>query len=724
MEMRKMIELICQQSQDVGENKIAISFNDSVESGLRPGSPAKVVGNKATVAQIVVSDQIESGRILMGSTMRINASVSEGEGVEISPLDANVLQKVRFQPLDGSLEEHVLNQAVSSLSDVYVCKGDRFVVQVNGDPIEICATRVRPAHGWLVEGTVCEVKSKPVRMRGRNIPSVSFEDIGGLDETIEEIKEIAIVPLLHPEVYQKAGQDPPKGILLYGPPGVGKTLLAKALAREAQCNFMLINGPELFSAAYGESERQLRELFERAKKEAPTVVYIDEIDAIAGSRKDSKGQLEKRILTQLLTELDGFEDRGQVLVVGSTNMMDSIDDALLRAGRFDRRIHVPYPDKAGREHILKIHTSSMPLEEGFSIEQWARNTNGFTGADLANLCRYAAVSAIHRVYGVERLMDLQAVEDEELSNLTIIHEDFEVSLPKAKPYRIDQRQPSNIGLYKMDDIIGHDEAKSELNEHLVLPILHKEMYEAMGLNCNGGVILYGPPGTGKTMLGKAVANLSEVQFMAVSGPELLSKWVGESERAVRELFQRAQEAAPVVLFFDEFDALGRQREGGEGSNHSDSVVAQLLTLMDGLGSSEDIYLMGSTNQVDLVDRAFLRPGRFEKTIYVGPLEKAKFIEFFKNETKDCECKISKKEWKKIVSNMVDEATGADLHGLVNRAKRHAVSTALSQGHDLPTLALDDMLQALKSTPHLFSGYVKKIPDDDDWNDDDDDWVIP
>ena len=247
----------------------------------------------------------------------------------------------------------------------------------------------------------------------------------------------------------------------------------------------------------------------------------------------------------------------------------------------------------------------MPLEEEFSIEQWARNTNGFTGADLANLCRYAAVSAIHRVYGVERLMDLQAVEDEELSNLTIIHEDFEVSLPKAKPYRIDQRQPSNIGLYKMDDIIGHDEAKSELNEHLVLPILHKEMYEAMGLNCNGGVILHGPPGTGKTMLGKAVANLSEVQFMAVSGPELLSKWVGESERAVRELFQRAQEAAPVVLFFDEFDALGRQREGGEGSNHSDSVVAQLLTLMDGLGSSEDIYLMGSTNQVDLVDRGIL-----------------------------------------------------------------------------------------------------------------------
>ena len=719
-----MIQLVCQTSQDIGENKIAISLYDSMEAGLRAGSPVRVIGNKPTVAQVIISDEHEPGQVLMGATMRINASVSEGEEVQVSPLEAKVLQKVRFQPLAAGFDEQILQQAVARLKDIYVCKGDRFVIQLNGEPVEVCATRVRPNHGWFVPETTYEIKTKPVRIRGRNIPSVSFEDIGGLDDTIEEVKEIAIVPLLHPEVYQKAGQDPPKGILLYGPPGVGKTLLAKALAREAQCNFILINGPELFSAAYGESEKKLRDIFAQAKKEAPTVIYIDEIDAIASSRKDGKGQLEKRILTQLLTELDGFEDRGQVLVVGSTNMMESIDDALLRAGRFDRRIHVPYPDKSGRTHILSIHTASMPLEEEFSIDQWARNTNGYTGADLANLCRHAAVAAIHRVYGVDRLMDLDLVEDDELSNLTITHEDFELSLEKARPYRIDQRQPSNIGLYKMDDIVGHDEAKMELNEHLVLPISHKEMYEAMGLNCNGGVILHGPPGTGKTMLGKAVANLSEIQFMAVSGPELLSKWVGESERAVRELLQRAQEAAPVVLFFDEFDALGRQREGGESTTHSDSVVAQLLTLMDGLGSGENIYLMGSTNRMELVDRAFLRPGRFERTIYVGPLEKQKFSEFFEREIRNCDCDISDDEWEQIISKMVDEATGADLHGLVNTAKRNAVSNALEEGSDSPILSLKHMMRALHSTPHLFSGFVNKIENQDDLDDDDDDWVIP
>jgi transitional endoplasmic reticulum ATPase len=723
-----MIELTCQANASIGENKVAIAFEDCAPNDLRAGAPVLVVGNKKTVAQIVISEAAEPGQVLIGATMRLNANVNEGETVRLRQLGAQPMQRIRFQPLTEGLDDETFKAAIRGLKDIYVCKDARFVVNVNGDPIELCATKVKPEHGWLVEETTIEARNKAVRRRGANIPTVSFADIGGLDKTIEEIKEIAIVPLIHPEVYAKAGQDPPKGILLYGPPGVGKTLLAKALAREAQCNFLNINGPELFMGTYGDSERKLREIFAQAKKEAPTVIFIDEIDAIAGSRKDNKGQLEKRILTQLLTELDGFEERGQVLVVGSTNIMDSIDDALLRAGRFDRRIHVPYPDIEGREHILSIHSSTMPLEPGFSLNAWAKQTNGFTGADLANLCRSAAVAAMHRVYGNERLMRPEELTDDELSELEISDEDFEVAKVRAKPYRVERRQPANMGFHDINDIIGHEEAKAELREHLVAPIQNKEMFEAMGLNCNGGVILHGPPGTGKTMLGKAVASLSGVQFMAVSGPELLSKWVGESERAVRELFQRAQEAAPVVLFFDEFDALGRQRDGGDSSAHSNSVVAQLLTLMDGLGSSEDIYLMASTNQIELVDRAFLRPGRFDRAIYVGPLEKQHFVEFFVNETKDCLSDVSGDEWTAFITQLVDEATGAELHGLINTAKRNSVSRAIANGQNLAVLEHRDLVAALLSVPHLFSGYARDLPPAEDWadetDDEDDDWVVP
>ncbi len=723
--MSNMIELKCRSSPTTGENKISLAYDDCIENGLSMGSLVFVVGGKTTVAQVTISDEAVPGEILMGATMRLNADVNDGDVASIRQLEAEVLQRVRFQPCEAGIDDGLLQQAARQLRDVYVTQNARFLVQVNGEAVELCATKVKPGHGWLVNETQIDVKNRVASRLGPNVPNVSFADIGGLDSTIEEVKEIAIVPLIHPEVYQRAGQDPPKGILMFGPPGVGKTLLAKALAREAQCNFFNINGPELFSAAYGESEKRLREIFARARKEAPSVIYIDEIDAIAGSRKDGKGQLEKRILTQLLTELDGFDDRGQILVVGSTNMLESIDDALLRAGRFDRRIKIPYPDPAGREQILSIHSAGMPLEPGFSLEAWAKKTPGFTGADLANLCRHAAVTAMNRVFGVERLMAPEELREEELETLEVGDLDFEQGKERALPHHVESHRPANMGFHDMDDIVGHDVAKDELNEHLVLPILHKEIYESMGLNCNGGVILHGPPGTGKTMLGKAAASLSGVQFMAVSGPELLSKWVGESERAVRELFQRAQDAAPVVLFFDEFDALGRQRDGGESSSHSNSVVAQLLSLMDGLGSTKDIYLMASTNQIDLVDKAFLRPGRFERAIYVPPLEKRQFFEFFTRQTKGKPCLVSNQQWQAFIARLVDEATGADLQGLLNTAKRNAVSRAIALKQPNPALEERDLILALNGYPHLFAGYAPREPEQDDWNDDDDDdWVIP
>lgn len=720
--MNMTIEMECKALGGLKSNTVVMNTQQALPAGLRNGGPIQLKGKRTSVGQLSLDDAVDQGQIGMGPTMRINLRVKEGDVVSGEQIQAQAMVKARLQPVGQTLEEDSFAAIKGALSDVYIRKGDRLIVSVGGEPIELCVTRARPGHGWLTSETEIHIMGKQANQKNAAVPSVSFDDIGGLDETIQEIKEIAVVPLIHPEVYKKAGQEPPKGILLYGPPGVGKTLLAKALAREAQCNFMTISGPELFNAQYGESERQLREMFARAKREAPSVIYIDEIDAVASSRKNGSGELEKRILTQLLVELDGFEERGKVLIIGSTNMMESIDDALLRAGRFDRRIHVPYPDLAGREHILNIHTQSMPLAEDVSLSALAKDTNGFTGADLANLCRQTATASLRRVFPMQRLENPAPFTEEELNDLSIQIEDFEKALSRSIPFQVEIRRPAKIGQFSIDDVIGHKEAKKELKEHLVHPILHREKFESMGLTCKGGILLHGPPGTGKTMLGRAVANLSNVQFMAVSGPEFLSKWVGESERAVRELFQRAQELAPVVVFFDEFDAIGRQRDGQGGSSHANSVVAQLLTMMDGLGGNDEIYFMASTNQIDLVDRAFLRPGRFEKSVFVGPLPRQLFSSFFENEIRNVPHLIDSVDWDEIGGQMVDKATGAQLKGFVDKAKRISVQRALLH-HEDPCLERMDLDLALLELPELSGGVERGQPENDNW-DDDDDWVVP
>ena len=721
--MNMTIEMECKALGGLKSNTVVMNTQQALAAGLRNGSPIQLKGKRTSVGQLSFDDaRVEQGQIGMGPTMRLNLRLKEGDAVSGEHIRAQAMTKARLQPVGQTLDEGSFAAIKGALADVYIRKGDRLIVTVSGEPIELCVTRARPGHGWLTAETEIQMVGKQANQKDSGVPSVSFDDIGGLDDTIQEMKEIAVVPLIHPEVYKKAGQEPPKGILLYGPPGVGKTLLAKALAREAQCNFMTISGPELFNAQYGESERQLREMFARAKREAPSVIYIDEIDAVASSRKNGSGELEKRILTQLLVELDGFEERGKVLIIGSTNMMESIDDALLRAGRFDRRIHVPYPDLAGREHILNIHTQSMPLDEDVSLSALAKDTNGFTGADLANLCRQTATASLRRVFPMQRLENPAEFTEEELSELIIQVEDFEQALSRSIPFQVEIRRPAKIGQFSIDDVIGHKEAKKELKEHLVHPILHREKFESMGLTCKGGILLHGPPGTGKTMLGRAVANLSNVQFMAVSGPEFLSKWVGESERAVRELFQRAQELAPVVVFFDEFDAIGRQRDGQGGSGHTNSVVAQLLTMMDGLGGNDEIYFMASTNQIDLVDRAFLRPGRFEKSVFVGPLPRQLFSTLFENEIRNVPHLIDSVDWDEIAAQMVDKATGAQLKGFVDKAKRISVQRALLHNED-PRLERMDLDLALLGLPELSGGVERVQPDNDNW-DDDDDWVVP
>lgn len=730
-----MISLTCTDIPREGASGRFVEINTEVAEhyGIVNGSPIKIKGGKTTVAIVQCQPNLDPNIISMGSTIRINAKVREGDEVEIAAINAAPMEAAVIAPVARDLTEAEMEMLGSLNLDVYLSKLDHFISYINGEPIEFQIMKCKPSHGWLTSATNCKISSKKSRKATIEVPSISFEDIGGLDDTIEDIKEIAIVPLVHPEVYIKSGQEPPKGILLYGPPGVGKTLLAKALAREAQCKFITISGPEIISARYGDSEKAVREIFQQAKKEAPAVIYIDEIDAIAGNRKDSRGELEKRILTQLLIELDGFEDRGQVLVVGSTNMMETIDPALLRAGRFDRRIHVPYPDIHGREQILGIHSRNMPLEE-INLAEWAKKTVGCSGADLANLCRHASSQAIKRTFGLQRLINPDNFTDEELSELKITEQDFECGFENFTPWATSQRRPAAIGRVEFDDVIGHQSAKNELIEHLVQPINHPEIYHSLGLSASGGILLHGPPGTGKTMLGKAAASLANVQFMAVSGPDFLSKWVGESERAVREIFQRAEELAPVVLFFDEFDAIGRARSNSESAHHSSSVVAQLLTMMDGLKSSDGIYLMASTNKPELVDEAFLRPGRFSKSIEVGPLSKELYGEFFQKSTEKVNSEISELEWADCISQMKDKATGAELQGFVDSLKRITARRCIEENTQV-CLKREDLIKTFSEYRTLNSGGYQpeqiiieenwEQEEVDDWdNDEDDDWVVP
>ncbi len=696
-----MIELQCFAIRGLNGNMVAVSPSTAIENDWRNGQPIGLKGERQTVAVLKIDKELGDNLAGLGPTLRLNAGVQEADKIAIKEIEVNALVKAKLQPIHADLTADQVLEVSQSLSQTYVCKGDRLTFTIKGEPLEFVVSACKPRHGWLGVNTDLQVSTKKAKRINNAIPTISFDDIGGLDETIESIKEIAIVPIVHPEVYRRSGQDPPKGIVLHGPPGVGKTMLAKALAREAQTTFHSISGPEIMRGVYGESEKILRELFDQARKDSPSVIYIDEIDAIASCRENTSGELEKRVLTQLLTLMDGFEERGKVLVIGSTNRLDSIDNALLRAGRFDRRIHVPYPDVEGREKILRIHSSNMPLED-VDLANWAKKTNGYTGADLANLCRHASTVSFRRLFGMERLNSPEEFSEDELNTINILDGDFEDAYDLITPIAIAERRPASMSDVGFDDIIGHEAAKEVLFDHIILPILKPDVYDELDLNCAGGVILHGPPGTGKTMLGKAAASQAGVQFMAVSGPELLSKWVGESERAVRELFQKAEDLAPVVIFFDEFDAIGSHREGGESSVHSNSVVAQLLSMMDGLSQRSNVFLMASTNQLKLVDEAFLRPGCFDRAIPINKLETRDYSKFFSQALKGIPHAIEDEDVLDLVNRLTDPLSGSELSGLITSAKRCAARRCITES-SYPNLTMADIEDALSAKSYLLRG---------------------
>jgi transitional endoplasmic reticulum ATPase len=497
-----------------------------------------------------------------------------------------------------------------------------------------------------------------------NLVDVSYEDIGGLKEEVKKVREMIEIPLKRPELFEKLGIAPPKGVLMHGPPGTGKTLLAKAVASESDAHFILINGPEIMSKYVGGSEENLREYFEEAEANSPSIIFIDELDAIAPKREETNGETERRTVAQLLTLMDGLKSRGQVVVIGATNRPDSLDPALRRPGRFDREIEIGVPDADERREVLEIHTRNMPIEEDVDLNKLANTTHGFVGADLESLCKEAAMRVVRRILP-EIKTDDEEIPEEVLKKIIVTKDDFKSALKEIQPSAL-REVLVQVPDVKWDDVGGLDDAKQELKEAVEWPLKYPENFQRLGIRPPKGVLLYGIPGTGKTLLAKAVAHESEANFISIKGPELLSKWVGESEKGVREVFRKAKQTAPTVIFFDEIDSIASTRSGNDGdSGVTKRVVNQLLTEMDGLEELEDVAIIAATNRPDIIDPGLMRPGRFDRHIKVDtPSEEAR-LAIFEVHTKDMPL-ASDVNLKKL-AKATDGYVGADIEAVCREA---------------------------------------------------------
>lgn len=623
--------------------------------------------------------------------------VVKGQRVVIAPIDFRLEAPEQFASF---IKERLLNKAVKKgeiifVSLPYYAEPFRFVVK-SCDPAQVV---------FIDYDTRLDVSPEPVTIealeRLRGVPRVTWEDIGDLEEVKERIREMVELPLKHPEFFKHLGIEPPKGVLLYGPPGVGKTLLAKALANEIGAYFIAINGPEIMSKYYGESEARLREIFEEAQKNAPAIIFIDEIDAIAPKREEVVGEVEKRVVSQLLTLMDGLKERGKVIVIGATNRVDAIDPALRRPGRFDREIEIPPPDKHARRSILEVHTRNIPLAEDVNLDGLANITHGFTGADLAALVKEAAMNALRRFLRNERVDLSKPVPPELLEKLKVTQQDFMEALKVVHPTLM-REVLVEVPEVHWDDIGGLDSVKQALKEAVEWPLKHPEVFEKMGIRPPRGILLYGPPGCGKTLLAKAVATEANANFIAIKGPEILSKWVGESEKAIREIFRRARQVAPTVVFFDEIDAIVPVRGMRHDTEVTDRIVNQLLAELDGIQNLKNVVVLGATNRVDLIDPALLRPGRFDRVIYVPPPDKKARYEILKIHTRNVP--LGTDVDLERIAELTEGYSGADLEALV----REAVMMALRESFSVRPVENRYFIEAMKVVkPSLTSEIVNK-----------------
>jgi len=683
------------RQRDVGHGKVRIDNETMQKLGITAGDFVEIQGKKMTVAVAWPAYAEDQGEeiVRMDGLIRRNAGVALNEYVALKKADVKDAQAIIFAPTDVrlSVDEEFVSFVKRRFMDMPFVEGDMTLLSIFGSAVPLVVTRTRP-HGpiKILETSTVQVLSEPTPEK-KGISMITYEDIGGLQEEIQRIREMVELPLRHPELFQRLGIEPPRGVFLYGPPGCGKTLLAKAVANESDANFYVISGPEIMSKFYGESEARLREIFQKAHETAPSIVFIDEMDAIAPKREEVTGEVERRVVAQLLSLMDGMGTRGNIIVIGATNRPNAIDPALRRPGRFDREIEIGVPDKKGRNEIVQIHTRNMPLAEDVDIKRLSDITHGYTGADISSLSREAAMKALRR-YMPEINLEEERVPPEILDKMVVNEDDFLSAYREITPTAM-REVYVEVPSVHWKEVGGLDRIKNELVQSVEWPLKKPEVFKRMGIKPPRGILLYGPPGCGKTLLARAVATESEANFISVKGPEIFSKWVGESEKAIREVFRKARTAAPAIIFFDELDSIIPRRGAGySDSGATERVISQLLTEMDGIESLQNVVVIAATNRPDILDPAVMRPGRFDRLIDVPAPDSKALMQIFKIHARDMP--LSKDVDLQEIAVKAKGYSGADVEALCREAAMNALRDSID-AKEVTRKDFDDAMETIK-----------------------------
>ena len=699
-EQRDVGRKIARIDPDIAE-RLNISAGDALELSS---------GRKKTTVLSWPAREGDRGKrlIRIDGYIRNKLDVGVNDSIEVRKVQSKDARSITFAPTEPLRIVGAEEYLGEYLNGQLMTKGDTIPISVMGQRIDLVVISTNPSGPVIINDstkiTVSEESAKAVQISGEGgAPSITYEDIGGLGDAVGRVREMIELPLRHPELFKRLGVEAPKGVLLHGPPGTGKTLLAKAVANETNANFYTIGGPEIMSKYYGESEEKLRNVFQQAEKNAPSIIFIDEIDSIAPKREEVSGEVERRIVAQLLSLMDGMSSRGKVVVIGATNRVNAIDPALRRPGRFDREIELGVPDRNGRLEILQIHTRGMPLDKDVNLEKLADISHGFVGADLQALSKEAAIEALRRVLP-EIDLSSENIPSEILRKIIVTMQDF-VDVTKEMEPSAMREVFVEVPDVKWEDIGGLADIKQELQEAVEWPLKYQNAFTYADATPPKGILLYGPPGTGKTLMAKAAANESEANFISIKGPELLSKWVGESEKGVREIFRKARQAAPCIIFFDEIDAIAPRRGGDFGDSHvTERLISQLLTELDGLEILTNVIVIAATNRPDIIDAALLRPGRFDRLLYVPPPNRDSRIQIIKIHTR--KKPLAEDVTIEELANHTDGYTGADIASLSSAAVMLALREHVSKYPD--PKESDKHVRELRIHMHHFEEAMKKI----------------